>query len=61
MSRCPVANDGRGVAAQITDAGVARLRAASRTHLTGVARHFADRLDADDLTALERISRRLVG
>jgi hypothetical protein len=26
-----------------------------------VARHFADHLDADDLTALERISRRLVG
>ena len=61
VSRCPVANDGRGVAAQITEAGVARLRAASRTHLTGVVRHFADHLDADDLTALERISRRLVG
>jgi DNA-binding MarR family transcriptional regulator len=60
VSRCPVANDGRGVAAQITDAGVARLRAASRTHLTGVARHFADRLDAEDLSALERITRRLV-
>ena len=59
VSRCPVANDGRGVAAQITDAGFARLKAASRTHLTGVARHFADRLDADDLAALERISRRL--
>jgi hypothetical protein len=25
-----------------------------------VARHFADRLDAEDLTALERITRRLV-
>ena len=37
VSRCPVAGDGRGVAAQITEAGVARLRAASRTHLTGVA------------------------
>ena len=60
VSRCPVAGDGRGVAAQITEAGVARLRAASRTHLTGVARHFADRLDAEDLTALERITRRLV-
>src|SRR6476659_7409487 len=27
VSRCPVEHDGRGVAAQITDAGVARLRA----------------------------------
>jgi DNA-binding MarR family transcriptional regulator len=59
VSRCPVESDGRGVAAQLTDAGLARLRKASRTHLGGVARHFADRLDADDLAALERISRRL--
>ena len=48
------------MAAQITEAGFARLKQASRTHLAGVARHFADRLDADDLAALERISRRLV-
>ena len=40
-------DDGRGVAAQITEAGFARLRQASRTHLAGVARHFADRLDAE--------------
>jgi DNA-binding MarR family transcriptional regulator len=60
VSRCPVEHDGRGVAAQITDAGFARLKQASRTHLAGVARHFADRLDAADLAALERISRRLV-
>lgn len=59
VSRCPVENDGRGVAAQLTDAGLSRLRVASRTHLAGVARHFADRLDAEDRTALERISRRL--
>jgi DNA-binding MarR family transcriptional regulator len=60
VARCPVEHDGRGVAARITEAGIARLRKASRTHLAGVARHFADRLDADDLAALERISRRLV-
>jgi DNA-binding MarR family transcriptional regulator len=61
VSRCPVENDGRGVAAQLTDAGLSRLRVASRTHLAGVARHFAARLDAEDRTALERISRRLAG
>jgi hypothetical protein len=32
---------------------------ASRTHLAGVVRHFAARLEEDDLQALERISRRL--
>ena len=61
VSRCPVENDGRGVAAQLTDAGLSRLRVASRTHLAGVARHFAARLDAEDRIALERISRRLAG
>jgi DNA-binding MarR family transcriptional regulator len=59
VARSPVESDGRGVAAHLTDAGLERLRVAAGTHLAGVARHFADRLDADDLAALERISRRL--
>jgi DNA-binding MarR family transcriptional regulator len=59
VTRSPVEGDGRGVAAQLTEAGVERLRVAAGTHLAGVARHFADRLDADDLAALDRISRRL--
>jgi DNA-binding MarR family transcriptional regulator len=59
VARCPVETDGRGVAARLTDAGYERLRVAARTHLAGVVRHFADRLDAEDLAALDRISRRL--
>jgi DNA-binding MarR family transcriptional regulator len=59
VTRAPVESDGRGVTAHLTDAGLERLRVAARTHLAGVARHFADRLDADDLAALDRISRRL--
>jgi DNA-binding MarR family transcriptional regulator len=59
VSRCPVAGDGRGVAAQLTEAGATRLRTASRTHLTGVMRHFVEPL-GDELAELERISRRLV-
>jgi DNA-binding MarR family transcriptional regulator len=59
VARCRVEGDGRGVAAELTAAGLSRLRAASPTHLAGVARHFAARLDPDDLAALERISRRL--
>jgi DNA-binding MarR family transcriptional regulator len=59
VARCPVESDGRGVAARLTDAGLSRLRTASRTHLRGIARHFAERLEEADLRTLERISRRL--
>jgi DNA-binding MarR family transcriptional regulator len=59
VARSPVAGDGRGVAAEITQAGVDRLRTASRTHLTGVMRHFVEPL-GEDIDELERISRRLV-
>jgi DNA-binding MarR family transcriptional regulator len=59
VCRSRVENDGRGVAAELTDAGFHRLRTASRTHLAGVLRHFVARLDVDDLRALERISRLL--
>lgn len=60
VARSRVAGDGRGVAAELTEAGYARLRTASRTHLSGVLRHFVARLDADDLGAIERVSRLLV-
>jgi DNA-binding MarR family transcriptional regulator len=59
VARCRVESDGRGVAARLTDAGLNRLRTASRTHLRGIARHFVNRLDAADLRELERISRLL--
>lgn len=61
VARCPVESDGRGVAARLTDAGLDRLRIASRTHLRGVAHHFVNRLDEADLRILERISRHLAG
>jgi DNA-binding MarR family transcriptional regulator len=59
VTRSRVAEDGRGVAATITDRGLERLRAASRTHLEGVVRHFARRLDPTDLAEVRRISERL--
>jgi DNA-binding MarR family transcriptional regulator len=59
VARCRVASDGRGVAARLTEAGLDRLRTASRTHLRGVGQHFVNRLDEADLRTLERISRRL--
>lgn len=58
--RAKVAADGRGVTARLTDAGYERLRIAATTHLRGVRQHFADRLDADDLADLERITRKLI-
>ncbi|GAA4690167.1 MarR family transcriptional regulator [Pseudonocardia yuanmonensis] len=60
VRRARVESDGRGVTAGLTAAGLDRLRTASRTHLRGVTSHFARRLDADDLAALERICSRLV-
>lgn len=59
VTRCRVATDGRGVAAELTEAGLNRLRNAAPTHLTGVIRHFVDRLDRDDLADVARITRRL--
>ena len=59
VCRSRVENDGRGVAAELTDVGYQRLRTASRTHLAGVQQHFVAQLDVDDLCALERISRLL--
>jgi DNA-binding MarR family transcriptional regulator len=46
-------SDRRGQWASLTDAGYRRLRAASPAHLRGVAEHFLDRLDADELVKLE--------
>jgi DNA-binding MarR family transcriptional regulator len=59
VCRSRVADDGRGVAAALTGAGLDRLRTASRTHLAGVARHFAAPLDTGDLATVEDICRRL--
>ncbi|MFP5023159.1 MarR family winged helix-turn-helix transcriptional regulator [Pseudonocardia phyllosphaerae] len=60
VTRSKVADDGRGVSAELTVAGYERLRVAAVTHMRGIREHFADRLDDADLTALERISRKLV-
>lgn len=59
VSRSRVADDGRGVAAELTDQGLSRLRVAATTHLRGVRQHFAERLDDVDLADLERVSRKL--
>jgi len=46
--------DARGAEAVLTDRGLARLRAASRTHLRGIDEHFLASIDRDDLAVIER-------
>jgi DNA-binding MarR family transcriptional regulator len=46
--------DARGAEAVLTDAGLDRLRRASRTHLRGIAQHFLGAVDDVDLPTIER-------
>jgi DNA-binding MarR family transcriptional regulator len=51
--------DGRGVVAVITTKGVDTLRAAARTHLAGVVRHFVDHMNPAELDTLGQLCARL--
>lgn len=46
--------DARGAEAVLTERGLARLRAASETHLRGIDEHFLAILDSADLEVVER-------
>jgi DNA-binding MarR family transcriptional regulator len=59
VRRTRVREDGRGVAATLTDRGLERLRTASVTHKAGVKYRFTDRLNDADLVQLRRISKLL--
>jgi DNA-binding MarR family transcriptional regulator len=61
VTRCAVESDGRGSYAELTEAGVRKLREARRTHLEGVRAYFLDRLSATDQIALGDIWSRLLG
>jgi DNA-binding MarR family transcriptional regulator len=52
--------DRRGQWAQLTKAGYERLRAASPTHLRGIAEHFLDRIPADELDSLHETMDRVI-
>ena len=60
VERTTCQSDGRGVYAVLTDAGFARLRTASRTHLRGVRDHFTSRLSTDELDELSRLLGKLL-
>jgi DNA-binding MarR family transcriptional regulator len=46
--------DARGAEAVLTQAGLERLRRASRTHLRGIAEHFLGAVNEMDLATIER-------
>ena len=52
VERVSCADDARGAFARLTDAGRAKLEAASSTHLDGVRRHFLEHFSEDELDVL---------
>ena len=54
VERSTCSTDARGAEAVLTDLGLARLRAASRTHLRGISEHFLAVVAASDLESVER-------
>src|SRR5688500_4373375 len=60
VERVMCESDRRGQWASLTDAGHQRLREASPTHLSGVARHFLDRFSPEELPKLEGMLERVI-
>lgn len=52
VTRCAATTDGRGLYAQLTDAGLEKITAARVTHHEGIRRFFLEQLTATDLIAL---------
>lgn len=61
VARARVDSDGRGVVAVLTQLGFDRLRAATGTHLSGVARHFVAPVDSTELVAFGHTCDQLAG
>lgn len=60
VQRVECGDDARGVFAEITEAGRARLRETAPTHVTGVRAHLIDLLGSSDQTALAEIFERVL-
>jgi DNA-binding MarR family transcriptional regulator len=52
VTRCADTNDGRGLYAQLTEAGLAKISVARSTHRDGIRRFFLDHLTATDQIVL---------
>ena len=55
--RVTCSSDLRGAEAELTKAGIDRLRTAAPTHLRGIAEYFLSAIDAADLSTIERTMR----
>jgi DNA-binding MarR family transcriptional regulator len=60
VERTTCSSDARGAEARLTPVGLDRMRAASRTHLAGVQRHFVEPISDEDRAAIERASERIL-
>src|SRR4249920_3774830 len=54
VERSTCLSDARGAEAVLTERGLERLRAASKTHLRGIEEHFLTIVDPADIVGLER-------
>ncbi len=60
VQRVDCGDDARGVFAELTEAGMARLQGSAPTHVEGVRSHLVDLLDPSDQTALADIFERVL-
>jgi DNA-binding MarR family transcriptional regulator len=60
VTRSAADTDGRGLYAELTDAGIEKIAAARRTHREGVRRFFLEHLSATDEIALGDVWTRLL-
>jgi DNA-binding MarR family transcriptional regulator len=60
VRRANADGDARGVVVELTDAGVARLTETAPIHLRGVSELFVERLDDQELAALQRALEKVI-
>ena len=60
VTRCAADSDGRGLYAQLTDAGVNKVAAARRTHREGIRRYYLQHLTETDQIVLGDVWMRLL-
>jgi DNA-binding MarR family transcriptional regulator len=61
VERLPSPEDGRGADAVLTDAGMQRLRAASKFHLRGIEAYYFDHVSDQDLQTVGRVMEDIAG
>jgi DNA-binding MarR family transcriptional regulator len=60
VERCQCSSDGRGAEAALTDAGLKRLREASKVHLRGIDEYYFQKVSDEDQVAVGRAMNEVV-